>query len=266
MSFSCPLCHAPLSRSERSFSCPQRHQFDIAKEGYVNLLPVQHKRSRDPGDSAEMMQARRAFLDAGHYQPLRDAIAEKLHAALPASAPAVLDIGCGEGYYTNALARSQTQWIGLDLSKAALKIASKSSSVTYFCASIAETPLMDKCMDGALCIFAPYNLDEVYRIVKADGYFITVNPGPRHLYGLKEVLYDEVRLNPSNTIDDPRFHLITSKILNHELFLDNGEMIQNLLTMTPYRFKTSPAALDRLKLKDTLETELSFIIELYQMH
>jgi hypothetical protein len=83
MSYSCPLCHAPLSRSDNHYSCPQRHQFDLAKEGYVNLLPVQFKRSRDPGDSAEMMQARRAFLDAGHYQPLRDAIAERLrHYAL----------------------------------------------------------------------------------------------------------------------------------------------------------------------------------------
>lgn len=78
MSFSCPLCHAPLTRAEKTFICPLGHQFDRAKEGYVNLLPVQHKRSRDPGDSAEMMQARRAFLDAGHYQPLRDAVVDLL--------------------------------------------------------------------------------------------------------------------------------------------------------------------------------------------
>lgn len=82
MSFSCPLCHQPLSREKNSYICPQRHQFDMAKEGYVNLLPVQHKRSRDPGDSAEMMQARRAFLDAGHYQPLRDAIVAQLRERL----------------------------------------------------------------------------------------------------------------------------------------------------------------------------------------
>lgn len=101
MSYSCPLCHAPLSRSDNHYSCPQRHQFDLAKEGYVNLLPVQFKRSRDPGDSAEMMQARRAFLDAGHYQPLRDAIAERLRHYAPTD---LLDIGCGEGYYTHAFA------------------------------------------------------------------------------------------------------------------------------------------------------------------
>ena len=79
MSFSCPLCHAPLTHSDKSYTCPQGHQFDMAKEGYVNLLPVQHKRSRDPGDSAEMMQARRAFLDAGHYLPLRETVAQMLN-------------------------------------------------------------------------------------------------------------------------------------------------------------------------------------------
>ena len=92
MSYSCPLCHAPLERRDNSYICPQRHQFDLAKEGYVNLLPVQFKRSRDPGDSAEMMQARRAFLDAGHYQPLRDAICAYLQTFAPTD---LLDIGCG---------------------------------------------------------------------------------------------------------------------------------------------------------------------------
>lgn len=97
MSFTCPLCHQPLTQINNSVICPQRHQFDVAKEGYINLLPVQHKRSRDPGDSAEMMQARRAFLDAGHYQPLRDAVINLLRERLDQSATAILDIGCGEG-------------------------------------------------------------------------------------------------------------------------------------------------------------------------
>ncbi|SUG77676.1 23S rRNA methyltransferase A [Salmonella enterica subsp. enterica] len=97
MSFTCPLCHQPLTQINNSVICPQRHQFDVAKEGYINLLPVQHKRSRDPGDSAEMMQARRAFLDAGHYQPLRDAVTNLLRERLDQSATAILDIGCGEG-------------------------------------------------------------------------------------------------------------------------------------------------------------------------
>ncbi|PLL88324.1 23S rRNA (guanine(745)-N(1))-methyltransferase, partial [Klebsiella michiganensis] len=114
MSYSCPLCHAPLERRDNSYICPQRHQFDLAKEGYVNLLPVQFKRSRDPGDSAEMMQARRAFLDAGHYQPLRGAICAYLQTFAPTD---LLDIGCGEGYYTHAFAAIASHSWGLDVSK-----------------------------------------------------------------------------------------------------------------------------------------------------
>lgn len=127
MSFSCPLCHQPLTQANNSFVCPGRHQFDVAKEGYVNLLPVQHKRSRDPGDSAEMMQARRAFLDAGHYQPLRDAIVNVLKEKSTSEDAAILDIGCGEGYYTHAFADALTgcTTFGLDVSKVAIKAAAR---------------------------------------------------------------------------------------------------------------------------------------------
>lgn len=97
MSFSCPLCHQPLTQANNSFVCPGRHQFDVAKEGYVNLLPVQHKRSRDPGDSAEMMQARRAFLDAGHYQPLRDAIVNVLKEKSNSEDAAIPILAVGKG-------------------------------------------------------------------------------------------------------------------------------------------------------------------------
>ena len=258
--FKCPHCHTPLIQKEHSWKCLNQHSFDISKQGYTHLLTSNS--ARIMGDHPDMIKARHAFLNAGHYAFLRDALIEIIN---PFKLDHCVDLGCGEGYYTNALAESQTQWVGLDLSKSALKIASKASNVTYFCASIADAPLMDKSMDGALCIFAPYKIDEVYRIIKSDGYFITVNPGPRHLYGLKEALYDKVRLNPISTLNDTRFHRIQSKTLNQKLSLNSLEMIQNLLTMTPYRFKTSPEALARLQLMNTLETELSFIIDVYQI-
>lgn len=153
MSFSCPLCHQPLSREKNSYICPQRHQFDMAKEGYVNLLPVQHKRSRDPGDSAEMMQARRAFLDAGHYQPLRDAIVAQLRERLDDKATAVLDIGCGEGYYTHAFADAlpEITTFGLDVSKVAIKAAAKRYPQVTFCvASSHRLPFSDTSMDAII--------------------------------------------------------------------------------------------------------------------
>ncbi len=159
----------------------------MAKEGYVNLLPVQHKRSRDPGDSAEMMQARRAFLDAGHYQPLRDAIVAQLRERLDEKATAVLDIGCGEGYYTRicrCAARNHHVW--LDVSKVAIKAAAKRYPQVTFCvASSHRLPFSDTSMDAIIRIYAPCKAEELARVVKLGGWVITATPGPRHLMELK---------------------------------------------------------------------------------
>ena len=76
MHYQCPLCHQPLSQNDRTFKCEKNHQFDLAKEGYVNLMPAHHKRSKDPGDNKEMMQARRRFLEGNHYDPMRQAVVE----------------------------------------------------------------------------------------------------------------------------------------------------------------------------------------------
>ena len=200
MSFSCPLCHAPLTRAEKTFICPLGHQFDRAKEGYVNLLPVQHKRSRDPGDSAEMMQARRAFLDAGHYQPLRDAVVDLLRQYLTEGASAMLDIGCGEGYYTatfaDVAAGKGAETYGLDVSKVAIRAAAKRYSAVTFCvASSHRLPFEEASMDAVVRIYAPCKAEELARVVKPGGWVITVTPGPRHLLGLKGLIYDEVHLH-----------------------------------------------------------------------
>lgn len=122
MSYQCPLCQQPLTFDHRAWRCENQHQFDQAKEGYVNLLPVHHKRSKQPGDSADMMQARRHFLDAGHYQPLRQRVGDWLMQLLPEHPVSVLDIGCGEGYYTHYVAsrlqaRGLAQVHGLDVAK-----------------------------------------------------------------------------------------------------------------------------------------------------
>ena len=138
--YRCPLCQLNLQSVASGYQCANRHQFDRAKEGYVNLLPVQQKKSLDPGDSADMILARRNFLEAGFYQPLSDAVNAMLFAVLKSSAlPTLLVIGCGEGYYSNRLQRFlQTQQVtdlntttpavclyGIDISKAAIKAAAK---------------------------------------------------------------------------------------------------------------------------------------------
>lgn len=261
MSWSCPLCHAPLTLSGNSYCCPQRHQFDKAKEGYVNLLPVQHKRSRDPGDSAEMMQARRAFLDAGHYQPLRDAVCAKLWTIKP---DRLLDIGCGEGYYTHAFAEIAGQTWGLDVAKNAIRAGAKRYSQVNFCvASSQRLPFENNSMDVVVRIYAPCNAGELARVVKPGGWVITVTPGPRHLVELKGLIYDEVQLHAphSETLDG--FVLQSHDALAYPMALSGAEAV-TLLQMTPFAWRAKPEVWETLKGKASFNCQTDFAIHVWQ--
>lgn len=266
MSFSCPLCHHPLAQVKNSFICPQRHQFDVAKEGYVNLLPVQHKRSRDPGDSAEMMQARRAFLDAGHYQPLRDAIVIILNERLPPHATSVLDIGCGEGYYTHAFADAQPEItvFGLDVAKVAIKSAAKRYPQVTFCvASSHRLPFADASMDAIIRIYAPCKAEELARVVKPGGWVITATPGPRHLMELKGLIYDEIRLHAPHTEQIDGFTLHQSVALNYPMSLSGSEAVA-LLQMTPFAWRAKPEVWETLSAREVFDCQTDFSLHLWQ--
>lgn len=268
MSFSCPLCHARLARTEKSFACPQGHRFDMAKEGYVNLLPVQHKRSRDPGDSAEMMQARRAFLDAGHYQPLRDTVANLLRENLADSASAMLDIGCGEGYYTAAfaeVAREKGAWTyGLDVAKVAIRAAAKRYSTVIFCvASSHRLPFDDDTMDAVVRIYAPCKAEELARVVKPGGWVITVTPGPRHLMELKGLIYDEVRLHAPHSEQLPGFALKQEQSVAYDMNLKGDEAVA-LLQMTPFAWRAKPEVWETLAAESEFRCQTDFSLHCWQ--
>lgn len=261
MSWSCPLCNAPLERHNNSYLCPQRHQFDLAKEGYLNLLPVQFKRSRDPGDSAEMMQARRAFLDAGHYQPLREAVCAILQQANAAN---VLDIGCGEGYYTHKFAENAAHTWGLDVSKVAVRYGAKRYPQVDFCvASSQRLPFSDACMDAVVRIYAPCNPQELKRVVKEGGIVITATPGPRHLMELKGLIYDEVRLHEANSEALPGFRLSDTQQLAYAMKLKGSEALA-LLQMTPFAWRAKPEVGEKLAGLETFDCQTDFLIQVWQ--
>ncbi|MGE0970085.1 23S rRNA (guanine(745)-N(1))-methyltransferase [Klebsiella sp. WOUb02] len=261
MSYSCPLCHAPLERRENSYICPQRHQFDLAKEGYVNLLPVQFKRSRDPGDSAEMMQARRAFLDAGHYRPLRDAIDEFLQSRAPAD---LLDIGCGEGYYTHAFAAISANSWGLDVSKSAVRAAAKRYPQVNFCvASSQRLPFADASFDAVVRIYAPCNARELARVVRAGGWVITATPGPKHLLELKGLIYDEVQLHEQNREEMAGFTLRYEQQLAYPMTLSGSEA-EALLQMTPFAWRAKPPVREALRAQALFSCQTDFMIHCWQ--
>ncbi|MBR5868836.1 MAG: hypothetical protein IKZ21_05265, partial [Clostridia bacterium] len=113
--FSCPICGGTLVKEGRSCFCEKRHCYDLAKEGYVNLLPVTKKHSQDPGDTREMVLSRRSFLEAGYYDPFRN-MARTLVEECSGEGDVILDAGCGEGYYTRHMARERESY-GFDISR-----------------------------------------------------------------------------------------------------------------------------------------------------
>lgn len=268
MSFLCPLCHAPLEEGASSMRCNAGHQFDKAKEGYVNLLPVQHKRSREPGDSAEMMRARRAFLDAGHYAPLRDTLAQILARELEEQGAALLDIGCGEGYYTSAfaeLARTRAgACYGLDVSKAAVRYGAKRYPAVRFCvASSHRLPFADSAFAGVVRIYAPCSAHELARVVKPGGIVVTAAPGPRHLLQLKGLIYQDVKLHPARDEVLEGFSMHAQQRLAYPMTL-SGEHAHALLQMTPFAWRARPQIKEQLLAETAFTCETDFAITVWR--
>jgi 23S rRNA (guanine745-N1)-methyltransferase len=261
----CPVCKEPLERTHRSWRCPGGHSYDVAKEGYVNLLITHQRRQREPGDSAEMLRHRRAFLDAGHYAPLKEAVG----ALVPTGAAQVLDVGCGEGYYTRDL---PNRLCGIDIAKAAVRMAAKRrrDGATYAVASAYDLPVLDGAADVALSIFAPLHSPELERVVRPDGgRVITVVPGPRHLDGLKARFFDEPEVHP----DEGPFErdgaqtalrrVADPVAVTYDLALDEPGAIADLVHMTPYAWYVSPERRQAAIEGGTLRTTVDFRIFSY---
>ncbi|PST86229.1 23S rRNA (guanine(745)-N(1))-methyltransferase [Photobacterium sp. NCIMB 13483] len=274
MSYQCPLCHLPLNvdannTSSTSYRCSNNHQFDQAKEGYVNLMPVHHKSSKNPGDNKEMMQARRLFLNTEHYQPLRDAVMAQLRQYLPQQATELLDIGCGEGYYTSEFVQLHQQFPtinihGLDISKVAVKYAAKRYHDCDFCvASSHRLPFADHFFDGVVRIYAPCKGEELHRAIKSGGILVAVTPAPRHLYQLKELIYDGVNLHDVPVENIEGFELVVDQQLHYDMTL-SGEEATALMQMTPFAWKTSEQVWQQLAQAQNFECEADFAIRVYR--
>ncbi|QFU22490.1 23S rRNA (guanine(745)-N(1))-methyltransferase [Shewanella eurypsychrophilus] len=265
MNYTCPLCKKPLSLDDTTWSCSDNHRFDCAKEGYVNLLPVQKKRSKDPGDNKEMMFARREFLNKGHYQLLSDRVIELAQLHCP-DAKQGLDIGCGEGYYSHRLfdAMPEMSLQGLDISKSALKYASKRYKQMSFCvASAFEMPFTDEQFDFLLRIYAPSLDEELRRVIKHDGILITASAGKNHHFALKELIYEQPKHHIVESSHIEGFKLIHRENLESNLVLSNEVDISHFLNMTPYSWKLT-AEQKALLISNGLKCELDFKIEVFK--
>ena len=268
MDFVCPICKGELTPTENLIKkCPLGHSFDRARAGYYNLLVGQSGGTH--GDNREMVDARRAFLSGDYYSPLANRVAEL---ALEHTEPlgTVLDIGCGEGYYSTRVASMLQKRDGthslmaFDISKDAVKrLLARDKTICAAVASAYDMPIATGTVDTALLVFSPLAREEIYRVLREDGKLIMVFPDVMHLYGLKEKIYDTPYKNKPEPTELSGFSLISDEALSYEITVE-GEMIKNLFMMTPYAYRTSEANKARLFSNETITTEVAFRILVYR--
>ena len=265
----CPVCGGGLGIWGRTLRCAKNHSFDMAKEGYVNLLPIQKRHAADPGDDKAMVAARRAFLHSGAYDPFRNALGE-LCVRAGYTAPHIVDAGCGEGSYDRTVldiltaAGQDPQLIGFDLSKPAVRLAAKLVPQAAFAVGGSFcAPVADGWADILLNVFSPFAAGEFSRMLRSGGLLIYAVPTPRHLFGLKEVLYDRPYENPAIRTEYPGFVPAGEQTVTDTVTLDTA-MARNLFTMTPYYYNTPTEGARRLAECETLTTEIGFRFLLYR--
>ena len=263
MELLCPICAAPLRQTDKTFRCEAGHSFDMARQGYVNLLPVQNKRSLNPGDTREQVLSRRAFLEAGFYAPIAEALcsaAKELNCAGP-----ILDVGCGEGWYSAQLSDAlNAPLVGLDISKEAVRCAAaKYKNAQWICGSAARLPVESGSAGLVTSLFALTIPEEFKRVLRSDGYYFQVLAQEDHLLGLKSIIYPKLLHKEKNTTPDlPGFTLVR-QIPIRFTFTVEGAQVQNLLSMTPHVYRISKEGAQRLQETDKLTDTASAVLNIY---
>ena len=256
----CPVCGKHLTITEKQAICENKHQFDIAREGYVNLL--RSSRSGDKiGDDKISARSRRDFLNKGYYALLKNTLLD----IFSEKTGAVLDICCGEGYYTAALGENPNLNVyGFDISKEMVRLGAKRGKGTYFVANMASIPVEDASFDYAIHLFAPFHEKEFHRILKPGGKLYSVVPGKMHLWGLKSAVYDTPYCNDEKLPVAEGLALANVIRVSGQIRLETAEDIEAVFRMTPYYFHTSEKDKEKLSGLDFMDTEISFVIAEYE--
>lgn len=260
----CPVCGGSLTPTGAALRCALGHSYDLSADGYANLLTANLRRSADPGDDREMIAARRDFLSALWYAPLRSALCA-LALRYGGKGATLLDAGCGEGFYTRAVAETLCgEAAGIDISKSAVRFAAKrGGGVEYAVAGSYHLPIADGAADILLCCFSPVAEAEFCRVLSQRGAMLHAVPAPDHLWELKETLYETPYPNPDKETPLPGFRIAETAEVTFPMALTTKRDIQNLFTMTPYRYKTPPEGMARLSALDALTVRASFRVHVH---
>lgn len=268
----CPVCSKALFEGDKSYFCESNHSFDKAAQGYVHLLKPNQMHAKIPGDNAEMVASRKRFLSGGYYCAFSEMLCRLVTEELAAlKHPVLLDAGCGEGYYTSAMEKSliaagkQASIYGFDISKFAVKAAcARKTGIRLFVASCFDIPFESGAADALAAIFSPIVPTEFARVLKRGGIMLLAVAGERHLWGLKQALYEKPYLNEQRDTEYDGFRFIKRVPVKGRIALNSRELIGDLFAMTPYYWKTPKEGCERLKALDSLETEIAFDFLLYR--
>lgn len=259
-----------LTADKKSAACTgaRRHLFDFAAGGYLNLYTSRAA----GGDNGECIGARSAFLAKGYYEKISDEVNALLSKYVENRPAKILDAGCGEGYYTNNIAKDCSRAVfGFDLSKSGVNIAAKAAkrggagNIFFGVASVFSLPVFTGSMDAVTTIFAPCAEEEFARVLKDDGVLLLVGAGKEHLIGLKRAIYDSAYENEGRRdLPCKYFELIEEKSLTYNIDLKNSADIQNLFAMTPYYYRTSAKDKEKLTSLSSLSTKVDIEFFIYK--
>ena len=264
MKLICPICGNELKKIDRSYCCDFGHSFDIARQGYVNLLTVQQKHSLLPGDTRQQVLSRRAFLEGGYYAPIAETLLRT--AKKYGVTGELLDVGCGEGYYCSKLSSGLgLPLTGLDISKEAVRCAAaKYKGPLWICTTAAHIPAESHSVSLLTSLFALTLPEEFRRVLKEDGLFFQVLAAEDHLTGLKSIIYDQLIHKPKDSQPElPGFQMLESIPIRFSFSLE-GEQIGNLFSMTPHVFRIGKEGAERLRNTETLTDTASCILNVYK--
>lgn len=273
----CPLCKKELKIIDATYKCLNNHSYDISRKGYVNLLLANQHHSDNSGDDKNMILSRVRFLNTGKYDLLKELIFNTLNFYVDQNKLRDIqigDLGCGDGYYTlffhqNLCKKISVSTYGIDLSKQAINECSirkrreKVENISFVIGNLNYLPIADQSLDFIVNSFSKIDENEFYRVLKTKGYFLRILPGKNHLFDLKKVIYDEVRLNEEKEKEIPGFILV-DEINKRDVIELNNQEINDLFTMTPYYYKSSKEAISKLLKMDYLKTQIEFKILVYQ--
>lgn len=264
MELLCPICASVLQTENKSCRCPKGHSFDVARQGYIHLLPVQQKHSMNPGDTKQQVASRREFLSAGFYAPIADALCDAA-VKMKAQGP-IVDVGCGEGYYSARLAQAlEAELVGLDISKEAVRRAAGTyKNATWLCASAARLPLPDHSAGCITSLFALTVPEEFRRVLRKDGLYFQILAAEDHLLGLKSIIYPELFRKEKQTVPEIAGFSLVRSVPIRFAFTVEGAQVQNLLSMTPHVYRISREGAQRLAATERLTDTASCVLNIFR--